>query len=287
MIKQSLIAVISFLSILSFYVSANADNPIVPWSKTLDSANGKFVLVLISPKINEQNNYVNRLNEFWKKGGIPHVEIPEARRLLKEQIDREAQIRDTYPISGLYTSGNSPKLLWKIEFYDPESWIVISNDGTHLISGRYTITGIKTENGVPGNPEVKEVVQSSPNVDQVILTFYELGKILRAYKAVDLIQNDDSLQKMSSGDFMWSNEIVLSEEEKSISITQKNGERLLFDFTTGNLSIKQTPTPPDTSRTGTNNVAPVSGEKRAPCGPVAFIICFVASFFRTMNVRGR
>lgn len=226
------------LTILMVVTFVSASNPIVPWSMKIESTSGKFVLVLISPKIKEQTDYVNRLRGFWKNGGIPVENIPEAEKALQIEIDQEMETRKKYPESGLYLSSNLPELLWKIDLYDTESWYLISDDGEHLVAGKYKLTGIKEENSILGNPEVKEVVKSSPNMDQVVLTFYSFGKPIRFYKAFELVDKDD-LQKTTSDDFIWNKGSVLNERERTLIITNEKGEELIFDLISGTLVTEE------------------------------------------------
>jgi hypothetical protein len=266
------------LSIFELSTSVSANNPVVPWSKTINSSGGKFVLVLISPKIKEQTDYVNRLRDFWKKGGISAESIPEAEKALQEEIDQEIEICKKYPESGLYTSSDSPQLLWKIELYDTESWYLISDDGEHLVVGKYKVTGIKQEDNIEGNPQVKEVVKSTPNLEQVILTFYSFGKPIRSYKAFELVDKNN-LQKTTSDDFMWSDERVLNERERILYITKKNGEKLIFDIITGNLlSGKLTSQQSSPSDLETNKVQiPKSESSKSFCGGVALLLGLILS----------
>lgn len=275
--KYSFSIIFCLFSILIFSTFARAGNPVVPWSKTIDSSNGRFVLVLISPKIKEQSDYVNRLRDLWKKGGIPAENIPEAEKALQEEIEREMEIRKKYPESGLYTSGNAPRLFWRIDLYDTESWYLISDDGEHLVVGKYKITGIKKEKNIEGNPQVKEVVKSSPNMDQLILTFYSFGKLIRSYKAFELVDKNN-LQKTTSDDFMWSSERVLNEREKTLSITKTNGEKLVFDID-GNLLSGKVPNQQDlTLKSEVNNTQPTKSENnKSFCGGVALLLGLVLS----------
>jgi hypothetical protein len=260
----------------STFVCAN--NPVVPWSKIIDSSNGKFVLVLISPRIKEQTDYVNRLREFWKKGGIPAESVPEAEKELQEEIDQEMKIRKKYPESGLYTLSNSPQLLWTTALYDTESWYLISDDGEHLVVVKDNITGVKEVNNIEGNPQVKEVVKSSPNMDQSILTFYSFGKPIRSYRAFELVDKNN-LQKTTSEDFMWSDERILDDREKTLYITKKNGEKLIFDIITGNLlSGKLSSQQNSSSDLETNNIQiPKPENSKSFCGGVTLLIGLVLS----------
>ena len=256
----------------------SASNPIVPWSMKIESTSGKFVLVLISPKIKEQTDYVNRLRGFWKNGGIPDESIPEAEKALQIEIDQELATRKKYPDSGLYTSSNLPELLWKIDLYDTESWYLISDDGEHLVAGKYKVTGIKEENSIHGNPEVKEVVKSSPNMDQAVLIFYSFGKPIRFYKAFELVGKDD-LQITTSDDFMWNKGNVLNERDRTLIITNEKGEELIFDMISGTLVTEKSSSQQNSySDLGKNDKrSPKPETDKSFCGGVALLLGLVLS----------
>jgi hypothetical protein len=220
--------------ILSAFSLAEADSPIRPWSEVIPSSNGKYVLVLISPKVKDLEEYIFQTREFWRKGGIPSENVPEAEKDLQKEIDKEAAIRKKYPESGLYTPGKSPKLLWKTDLYDLGSWVKVSDDGEHIIVGKWAISGIVEEKPLEYNPEIKVVVRVFPNMEEVILTFYSFGKPLRSYKAFELIESNENLTRNTNNAFIWSDEGVINEDAKTVSITKKNGEKLIFDLN-GNL----------------------------------------------------
>lgn len=261
------------LFIFTFSTFVFADNPVVPWSKVINSSNDKFKLVLISPKITEQADYVIRLREFWKKGGIPAEWIPKAEKKLQEEIDQEGEIRKKYPESGLYTSSNSPQLLWKIDLYDTESWYLVSDDGEHLVVVKDNIIGIKEEKSIEGNPQVKEIVKSVPDMGQVVLTFYSFGKLIRSYKAIELIE-ENNLLKTTSYDFMWSDKRVLNEKEKTLSITKKDGENIVFDIANGDIQSGKLP---NSQSEKDNTNSPKSENNKPFCGGITLLFGLVLS----------
>lgn len=194
--------------------STRADSPATPWSQVIPSSSGKYVLVLISPEVSEQEDYVFQSKEFWRKGGIPAEDVPVAKKALQEEIDKEAAIRKKYSESGLYTAGKSPKLLWKTDFYDLRAWVKVANDAEYFIVGKSIISGITEEKPLEYNPDIKVVTNAYPNMDEVILTFYSFGKPIRSYKASELTNTNENLQRNTSSNFIWSNEGIVNEKEK-------------------------------------------------------------------------
>lgn len=276
--KQYKYLVLSLIIIFSGVSVAEADSPAPPWSQVIPSSNGKYVLVLISPKVKEQEEYIFQSREFWRKGGIPAEDVPEAEKDLQKEIDKEAAIRNKYPESGLYTAEKSPKLLWKIDFYDLRAWVRVSNDAEHIIVGRWAISPIFEEKPNENNPDVKEVIRVYPNMEEVILTFYSFGEPVRSYKAFELTSVDANLQRNSNSAFVWSDEGVLDEKTKTLSITKTDGEKLTFDLSGNLISGKLQNQKNSTSKSEVENVQPQKSENNKPlCGGVALLLGLILS----------
>lgn len=270
---------VSLIAIFCICSLARADSPATPWSQVIPSSNGKYVLVLISPKVKEQEEYIFQSREFWRKGGIPAENVPEAEKALQTEIDKEADIRKKYLESGLYTTGKSPKLLWKTDLFDMKVRIKVSDDGEHIITIKDRIAPIFEEAPLEYNPEVKKVNKVYPNMEETVLTFYSFGKPIRSYKASDLTATDENLQRDTSSNFIWTNEEVPSEKTKTLSITKKNGEKLIFDIITGNLLSGKLPNQQNsTSKSEAENVQPPKSENsKSFCGGVALLFGLMLS----------
>ena len=271
---------LSLLVIFFSFPSVAANTPPPPWSEVIRSSTGKYVLVLISPKVKEQEDYILQSREFWRKGGIAAEDVPEAEKALQKEIDKEAAIRKKYSESGLYTAGKSPKLLWKIDLYDMKSWVKVSDDGEHIIVGKWAIPGIIEEEPLEYNPEIKKVVRAYPNMEEIILTFYSFGKPRRSYKAFELTSAEENLQRNATNDFMWSDEAVLNEKDKNLSFSITNGEKLVFDMK-GNLLSGRLPDRQNSSSTSeVQNVQPSESENtKSFCGGTALLVGLILRLF--------
>jgi hypothetical protein len=83
-------------------------------TRSIPSANGKYLLVLLAP---EKGYYVD--------GPVTEDEL-NAR-------EKTQQIEDHYSQSGLYRNDGSTELLWPIEYLSVLKDIFVSDDGVHLI----------------------------------------------------------------------------------------------------------------------------------------------------------
>ncbi|MEZ5306394.1 MAG: hypothetical protein R2684_04530 [Pyrinomonadaceae bacterium] len=268
--------VLNLLAICCVFTSARADTPSPPWSEVVTSSNGKYALVLISPKVSEQNDYVVRSREFWQRGGIPSENVSEAEEALEKEIRAEATIRRKYTESGLYTVESTPRLLWRIELYDITLWKRVSNDGVHVVVGRTVVSGITKEKALEYAPGIKEVATTYPNLAEDVLMFYSLGKLIRSYKASDLTSINENMIQTTSNDFMWSDEGELRGKEEQLVIIKKDKERLVFDIVTGSLlsgMILRKSTPE--SSEGDSDSVPKPGSDKSFCGGIALLLGIV------------
>lgn len=267
----SLVVIFSAISLVK------GDSPIPPWSQVIPSTSGKYILVLISPKDKEQEEYISQSREFWRKGGIPADNVPEAEKALQKEIDKETAIRKKYSESGLYTAGKSPKLLWEIDLYDMRVWIRVSDDGENVIVGKWVIPGVIEEEPLEYNPEIKRVTKVDPNMEETILTFYFVGNQINSYKASELINVDENLQRNTNNSYVWSDEGILNEQLRTLSITKKNGEKLIFDMK-GNLLTGKFPNQQSSNLREESNIHTQQENKRSFCGVTA-LLCGFLTFF--------
>jgi hypothetical protein len=112
----------------------------IPETRTIPSANGKYLLVLLTPK--EERGYRREYD--------PAIDAPRTEDEIQEQhesILRQNEIEDLYPQSGLYRNDGSTALLWPIGYFPPPKDIYVSNDGVHLIVAFLSWDGNASERG--------------------------------------------------------------------------------------------------------------------------------------------
>jgi hypothetical protein len=95
-------------------------------SRTISSANGKYLLVLLlsQEERSERREYDPAIDESWTEDMI---------RERHESILTQKKIEALYPKSGLYRNDGSTTLLWPIGFLESPKNVYVTNDGVHLI----------------------------------------------------------------------------------------------------------------------------------------------------------
>ncbi len=273
--------VLSLIMIFFVASSASGDSPPPPWSEIVTSNNGAYNLVLISPKVKELERYVAQTREFWRKGGIDPEGVPEAEAALQEEIDAEEAIRKKYAESGLYTAEKSPKLLWRFDVCDMRNSVKVSNDGEHIVVSTDTISGILKEKPIENNPEISEVISVKPNLEEIVLTFYSSGKLIRSYKARELVSTEESMRRTAANNFHWSDQGVLEENERNFVLTNKNNEKLVFDITTGNLISGKLANNKDSLNSEINDIQTSKYDNnKSFCGGIALLLGLVLFVLR-------
>ena len=97
-------------------------------TRAIPSANGKFVLVLLTP---EEDKHDSNRHEYdptydgtWSEDAI---------RERHESLVRQHEIEAHYPQSGLYRNDGSTELLWPLEYVPTPNRVYVSDDGVHLV----------------------------------------------------------------------------------------------------------------------------------------------------------
>jgi hypothetical protein len=206
-----------------------------PWSQLIRSQDGRYIFAMISPYQQELADYARRQREFMRvqnrRGEDP---------TLRGEMERERRIRAKYPASGLYTAGNNPKLLWKLDFYDVLGWraIYVSNDGIHLVFHRAEFFGHFVKGPTATNSSDGDYL---PDGEQTVLNFYSMGQLLATYRASELTPMSN-LQRGLNDFFVWSDQGRLDEKKHQFTFARRDGDNLTFDITTGKLVSGDTPT---------------------------------------------
>ena len=250
-------------------VSGYASNPTIPWSRLVYSENGRFVLALVSPRVEEQQRYIRQSRELWQKGGIPRENVNAAKRTLNEEIASEAKIRRQFKQSGLYAVEPSLRSIWSTDFYDSASWIKVANDGSSVVVGKWVIPGKVEERALEFNPDVKEVIRVTPILEAEILFILKDGQIFKAFTAADLLPNDFDLKPNTDNNFLWGSEGTLAAEAGPLNVRLRNGTSLEVDLTSGTLLSKSSPQP---------STAQPSSTEKGGCLGVAIL------FFLALNI---
>jgi hypothetical protein len=112
MYRQLYIAAIA-AAISACTVSAHAGLPAYR-TRSIPSANGKYLLVLLAPETGRDTDE-----------SLTEAEVRERKEV--------QQIEKRYPQSGLYRNDGSTDLLWPINYLSVSKKIYVSDDGVHLI----------------------------------------------------------------------------------------------------------------------------------------------------------
>ena len=119
----------------------------------------------------------------------------------------DESIRSIYSKSGLYVKGESPKLLWTVDWYGYQ--VEISADGRYLIRW--------------------EFILSYAEPDIIAFSLFENGQKLKEYAINDLVTFPSLLPAL----FMWKENSSLDNEQNLLWIRTSNGEEYTVDLATG------------------------------------------------------
>jgi hypothetical protein len=97
-------------------------------TRVIPSANGKFVLVLLTPDEDKddanRHEYDPTYDGTWTEDAI---------RERHESLVRQHEIEAHYPQSGLYQNDGSISVLWPLEYVPTPNRVYVSDDGKHLV----------------------------------------------------------------------------------------------------------------------------------------------------------
>jgi len=98
-------------------------------SRKIESKNGQYVLVLLTPKAERQklSNFVTYVDDVWDYLN------DEERQEVIGNFEEELAIEGKYPVSGLYTNDGSTEPIWKIPYISLCQNVHIANDGIHMV----------------------------------------------------------------------------------------------------------------------------------------------------------
>jgi hypothetical protein len=126
-----------------------------------------------------------------------------------------------YTRTGLYKNDNSIEPLWTIEGYSHK--VFISSDGNYAAK-----LGPWPRLGLGG----------SRDLNQLVVVFYDKGKLTKEYYIKDLVVDASKLQK-SVSHFVFNKELSFNEEENIIRLETEDGSSYVFDMSTGEIVESQ------------------------------------------------
>ena len=124
-------------------------------------------------------------------------------------------IRSIYSKSGLYVKGESPILLWAVDWYAFQ--VEISSDGRYLIRW--------------------EFVLSYAEPDIIAFTLFQNGQEIKEYAINELVTFPSLLPAL----FIWKENSSLDNEQNLLWIRTSNGEEYTIDLATGEIVKGITP----------------------------------------------
>jgi hypothetical protein len=183
--------------------AAFADKPGPDSTYKQKSADGRFVFVMLAPVSLEE-----------EVSGVNPQYAPTLRAL-----------RTQYTKSGLYKNDGSKDPLWTVDWYKRP--VVVADDGVHLVAfGRWAY--------------FKEARTKPPDMEALkreALSFYAKGKLLRTYSIGELVDTPGLLPR-SVSHFRWLKSSALLDISRQFEVITHDGNRVLFELSTGKLLNK-------------------------------------------------
>jgi hypothetical protein len=166
--------------------SVLADKPAPPKSYEQVSSNEKYVFVMLCDWVDE-----------------------------KEDSGRE--LRQAYPMSGLYRNDKSKAPLWTVDWHADN--VTVASDGIHLVRcGR--------------SPLLR--ADRVPDLNEEAVSFLANGKLLRTYDVKDLVDSPDLLQRTASH-YRWCEKCQFDDDRLQFTVSTHDGNRFVFDVQTGEI----------------------------------------------------
>ena len=171
----------------------------------------------------------------------PVAEESDGSGLRDEERSKAQRLRAGHWTSGLYPNDGSRTPLWIVDWYAYS--VLVPSDGIHLIRRGPWAENSSTE----------------------ALTFFAEGKPIRSYKVGDLVDTVFTLPHTVSH-FFWKKSITIDDGSRTATVTTLNGDRYVFDFTSGSIISARRP-------------------MRIAAITIAGFLLFVAAFFITRKRR--
>jgi len=214
--KLSLVIIFSILFLGMSWIQVSADSIAPPSPYTVVTKDGKSIFVM----------YPEYYLEYYQQTG----QFPENFSLSKNSISKliSSCTNQPYPKSGLYaynicSDDGSDVLLWSVNWYSKS--VDLSDDGKYLV--RYGPWATLNNFG-------------QPNTKELAVAFYKEGRLLSRYSVGDLVRFAWVLPTTVSH-FMWQKETFFDSQANQLTITTLNGEKYVFDITSGEIIEKELP----------------------------------------------
>lgn len=215
--RRSLIAFGGFVAL--FIESADAALP-KNQTRTIQSANGKYLLVLLSPDTREIAD--SRWND-------PATEEGDRERRRVRRIEKQ------YSQSGLYRNDGSSDLLWPIDYITVSKDIYVADDGVHLVLAYLAWNGSEGTASDRGNA-LEFYARGQPlsvfNEDQLLVGYVAR---LRFSRLIDDGWPNTAWPTCTSSQF--------DTQAQTFEITTNWGDMFRFDIMTGALVASKTAWP--------------------------------------------
>jgi hypothetical protein len=182
------------------FAHANDKPPIAyPVPSKFFSPNGLYTLVLVPPRSDDPK--------------------------LKENAD-QTEIRNTYPSSGLYSTNDTTKTRWAVEWFDYEAFP--ADDGIHVVR-------IHGENALwrhypSGTRLADDAVREQLAAPAV--SFYANGEKLRTYTVRELVTKPDDLPQTMKY-ILWMAGATITRDGKQFVLMTQDARQIFFDLQTG------------------------------------------------------
>jgi hypothetical protein len=192
---------------------------VIARSWTAASPDGRYLFVSIPPRMTlEQELIYTRDDETIRrtmKALAQRNDLkPEVVARITNSLSRAwvTQLRQRYPVSGLYRNDGSTNLLWAM----PHNFLaaaLIANDGKHLVA----------------------FDSDDPGVGRSVLAFYATGKLVRSYTLGDLVAFPFLLPTESGPSRPWCLSYALDDASGRLTVITKLRDRYVFDLATGRI----------------------------------------------------
>jgi hypothetical protein len=195
----------------------------LPWckSRTIESKNGQFVLVLLTPEAERRPlaEFVEYVNDVFG-----HLDDSGERELI-ESFEAERTLEETYSASGLYAKGESTQPIWTLPYISLCQEMYVANDGIHLVI-MYS----------PWDSTCSDIRQLS-FVSSGITTFSYRDE----WEFMPLISLRLLMQACLEIALPVDNSSYISADSTEFIVRTNQGDRLVFDLATGTRLKRSSP----------------------------------------------